>query len=264
MMKLCRRLVPVLCLMLTLHSANAWAQATTLAVFYRVLMIQTANGQGTGFTLDVDGRQYLVTAKHLVTGLPRENTIQVRKYNASGGLRWVPFKMKIFTCADPVDIAVLVPREQLTISGAMEPGERTSFGTDVYFVGFPFGMSMEVIGATSEIALTSPFAYVRKAMLSAVNSKKTGEAVSTQMILDGYNLGGFSGSPVVYRPNGNGDPKVIAVISGFQPDYGPVLTQRRLNLRRRGRKTTHGEGSERRITTSTDLRKRGNCETSNM
>jgi hypothetical protein len=223
-----RRASIALIFMLILHPPSAIAQATNMAVFYRVLMIQTANGQGTGFTLDVDGKQYLVTAKHMVNGLQPEDTIQVRKYDASGHLKWVPFKMRIFTCPEPVDIAVIVPREQLTISGSMEAVEGTPFGTDVNFVGFPFGMSMEFTGATSEIALTSPIGYVRKALLSAAKNTKNGEATSTQLILDGYNLGGFSGSPVVYRPNDSGDPKVIAVISGFVPDYGPVLTPREI------------------------------------
>jgi hypothetical protein len=36
-------------------------------VFVNTLMIQTSDGLGTGFTIDVDGRQYLNTAKHMVS-----------------------------------------------------------------------------------------------------------------------------------------------------------------------------------------------------
>jgi hypothetical protein len=87
---------------------------------------------------------------------------------------------------------------------------------------------MKDLGATSEVYMTSPFGYVRRAIMSAFNSTKTGQTVSVQMILDGYNLGGFSGSPVVFRPHGNDDPKVAAVISGFQTDYGPALTPKEI------------------------------------
>jgi hypothetical protein len=225
MMQPVRCLVVAFGLVVALYCPIAGAEGVRLSVFYRVLMIHTVNGQGTGFTLDVDGKQYLVTAKHMVTGLKLEDTIQVRKYDAAGNLKWVDLKMKIFNCDDPVDIAVLVPREQLTISGPLEPsgdGESPPFGQDVFFVGFPYGLSMEFTSATSEISVTTPFAYVRRAILSAMKSAKAGEVVNTEFISDGYNLGGFSGSPVVFNPNGN--PRVIAVISGFRPDYGPVLT----------------------------------------
>jgi hypothetical protein len=191
-------------------------------------MIHTANGQGTGFTIDVDGRQYLVTAKHLVTGLLPEDTIQLRRYDAAGHLQWVDVKMKIYLCDDPVDIAVLVPHEQLTISGSMEPvSGNLVFGADLYFVGFPFGMAMEFPEGGRGVAATSPFGCVSRGTLSAIKSGKTGQAVSTQLILDGYNLGGLSGSPVILSPN-DSDPKVVAVISGFQPDYGPVLTPKEI------------------------------------
>lgn len=204
--------------------SNAGAEGVTTNVYYRVLMIQTTNGQGTGFTLDVDGRQYLITARHMVTGLQPEDTIKVRKYDSSHQLKWVDFKVKIFKCDDPVDIAVLVPREQLTISVLpMDPNVSGGpiFGQDVFFVGFPFGMANEILGSTLE--MTSPFAYVKRAIVSGIRAAKIGETVSVEYVLDGYNIGGFSGSPVVYRPNGNGDLQVTAVISGFKPDLGPAL-----------------------------------------
>jgi len=220
-----RPLVLALCLLFALHSPDAGAVGIPRSVYSRVLMIQTVNGQGTGFTLDVDGKQYLVTAKHMVAGLQPEDTIQLRRYDAAGHLRWVANKMKIFKCDDPVDIAVLVPREQLTISGPLEPlSGNLVFGADLYFVGFPFGLVNESSEPRLGGAATSPFGYIRRATLSAIKSGKTGHAVSIELILDGYNLGGLSGSPVVL----NDGSKVVAVISGFQPDYGPVLTPKEI------------------------------------
>jgi hypothetical protein len=191
-------------------------------------MIQTVKGQGTGFTLDIDGRQYLVTAKHIVAGLQPEDTIQVRRYDASGNLKWVNFRMKIFMCDDRVDIAVLIPPEQLTMSTHMDPvSEGPVFGQDVYFVGFPFGSAMEFSASTIEI--TSPFGYVKRAMISSIKAGGTGEKRTVQYILDGHNIGGFSGSPVVYRPGGgNADPEVVAIMSSYTPDYGPVLTPKQI------------------------------------
>jgi hypothetical protein len=190
-------------------------------------MIQTSNGQGTGFTLDINGRQYLITAKHMVTGLQPEDTIQLRKYDASHQLKWVDFKMKIFKCDDPVDIAVLVPREQLTAAaGPMDPILDVMTGQDVFFVGFPKGMSNEFVDAT--FVFTSPFGYVKRAVVSGLKVTKIGRKLSVEYFLDGLNIGGFSGSPMVYRPSGNGELQVLGVITSFTPDYGPVLTPREI------------------------------------
>jgi trypsin-like peptidase len=222
-----RRFVLALCLVVASCCSNAGAEGVTFNVYYRVLMIQTTNGQGTGFTLDVDGRQYLITAKHMVAGLHAEDTIKISKYDASRQPKWVDFKMKIFKCDDPVDIAVLVPRSQLTVSMSMEPvlGGGPVFGQDVFFVGFP-SMFMKVMETTFE--MTSPFGYIKRAVVSGVSVEKRGGTLATQYVLDGHNIGGFSGSPVVYRPNGNGDLVVVAVISGFKPDLVPILAPREI------------------------------------
>ena len=68
-------------------------------VFRRVLMIRPAgsNDSGTGFTLEADGRQYLITAKHVVAGMKAEGTIEFRE-----GEKWLPLPVKIFRCDDPV------------------------------------------------------------------------------------------------------------------------------------------------------------------
>jgi hypothetical protein len=236
-----QRLVLALCVVVASCCSNAGAEGVTFNVYYRVLMIQTTNGQGTGFTLDIDGRQYLITAKHMVAGLQPEDTIKIRKYDASRQPKWIDFKMRIFKCADPVDIAVLVPRDQLTMSISMESvlGGGPVFGQDVFFVGFP-GMFMKVVDTTFE--MTSPFGYVKRAVVSGVRVEKIGETLVTQYVLDGLNIGGFSGSPVVYRPSGNGELNVVAVISGFKPDLGPVLTPKEI---RKGEATPEDYGNAR-------------------
>jgi hypothetical protein len=221
-----RRLFLVSCVVVALCCSNAGAEGVTLDVFYRVLMIRTRSGQGTGFTMDVEGRQYLITARHMVTGLQAEDTIQIRKYDASGHLQWVPFRMKIYKCDEPVDIAVLIPSEQLTFSTPMDPklDGGPVFGQDV--VGFPGGRFTDVAaGATFQS--NSPFGYVKRAVVSGISSVKIGGVTKTQYVLDGLNIGGFSGSPIVYRPNG-GNLQVVAVICGFTPDYGPVLTTKEI------------------------------------
>lgn len=60
-------------------------------VLLRVLLIQTQSGQGSGFTLDVDGRQYLITAKHVVDSIKDKGTISIRENKGM-----VPLDVTIF------------------------------------------------------------------------------------------------------------------------------------------------------------------------
>ena len=112
----------------------AQAQVTS-NVLLRVLRVQAGNDLGTAFTLDVDGRQYLVTAKHVVATLKPEDTVKIFKDGT-----WTSLGVKVFRCDDPIDIAVLSPPSQLTVSYALEPGGANMFyGQDAYLVGFPYG-----------------------------------------------------------------------------------------------------------------------------
>jgi heme/copper-type cytochrome/quinol oxidase subunit 2 len=52
-------------LALSLAATVAWAQVPTSNVLYRVLRIKTATSTGSAFTIEVDGKQYLITARHL-------------------------------------------------------------------------------------------------------------------------------------------------------------------------------------------------------
>ncbi len=172
----------VLCLATPLASAQV-----TSNVFRRVLMVQVGSATATSFTIDVDGRQYLVTAKHVVAKLKAEDSISVSTNDL-----WTPVKVKVFRCADPIDIAVLVPPTQLTVSFALDPtmvGMR--YAQDVYFAGFPYGLSME--GKT--VNGLYPVAFVKKAIVSAIAN----ESGVIKIFLDGHNNPGFSGGPIVYR-----------------------------------------------------------------
>ena len=224
---------------------QAGAEGVPLTVYYRVLMIKTDRGLGTGFTLDVDGRQYLVTARHMVKGLEPETTVSVARYDASGKVKYVDYRMKVLMCDDPVDIAVLIPPEQLTLSTTLEPagsGNSPLFGQELYFVGFPFGRLHMETTATPEIVLRSPFAYIRRAILSSMNTLQTRDKTTTEYMLDGYNMGGFSGSPVVYYPrDGASDMKVVAVICSYTTEYGPVLTPKKIR-REQATPEEYGEG----------------------
>ncbi len=49
----------------------------TSNVIHRVFWVRCGTATGTAFALDINGKQYLATAKHLLTGGPLPSTIEL-------------------------------------------------------------------------------------------------------------------------------------------------------------------------------------------
>jgi hypothetical protein len=129
--------------------------------------------------------------------------------------------MKIFKCDDPIDIAVLIPPEQLTVNFPLEPTSAgLMYGQDVYFMGFPFGMYAKL---STSFELVYPFGFAKKGIFSADQFENNIHF----RFLDGYNIFGLSGAPVVFRGT-DFVYKVMGVVAGFKPDYGPVLVPKEI------------------------------------
>ncbi len=92
-------------LFVLLQAVPCHAQLTS-NVLRRVFLIKVDNNEGTAFTIEVDGRQYVVTAKHMVTSTANGAKTTVRMMRKDG---WKALKVTVLKCDDPVDIAVLVP-----------------------------------------------------------------------------------------------------------------------------------------------------------
>jgi hypothetical protein len=171
----------------------------------------------TAFTIDVEGRQYIVTAKHVVATLKPgvENDIEILRKEG-----WSKLSVAMFPSDGPVDIAILIPPRQITASYALEPNSNGMFmGQEAYFVGFPYGLS------TTYGNMPSVLPFVKRATVSQF----VRPTPDTQLIeLDGYNNPGFSGAPVVYQDlNSPGVVfRVAGVISGFIYDASPVIRKK--------------------------------------
>jgi hypothetical protein len=202
-------------LIVATSTAAVFAQVTS-NVFRRTFLIKYGDEFGTAFTLDVDGRQYLITAKHVVAGMKDADTIHVRK-----GDDWVPLKANVLRCADPIDIAVLIPPEQISVSFQLEPDmSSVQYGQEVYFVGYPYGLFTEGKNVNGPF----PLAFIKRAAMSATN--KVGDGVV--IYLDGHNNPGFSGGPVVFRDFAQNGyvMKVLGVVSGFPAEYTPIFEKK--------------------------------------
>jgi hypothetical protein len=183
---------------------------------------------GSAFTVQVEGREYLITAKHVVQDFRMDGStesIEIRKlgrdeHSHELTLRWQRLAVKIFG-SSTADVAVLVLEQPLRDAAALKPRTgQIAMGQDIYFLGFPLGIAMPVGGINEPF----PVPFVKRGILS--NADGTGF-----IYFDGYNNPGFSGGPVVYRAfwGKDADPShfyVAAVITGCIPELTHVARWR--------------------------------------
>jgi hypothetical protein len=218
------------------HSLGQSAQPTTQALF-RTFMIESNFVRGTTFSIDVDNREYWITAKHIFTGIKtgpagvfttkkvQANILsQIGDGDEGHDLHWMT---ETFTVIDPgkdIDILVLVPDHLLigyergfTLkTGAIGAG----VGGDCEFMGFPYGGGWKAQWTDSKIPETKDwkwFPYIKHCTMSARLQEK-GLGI---WVLDGINNEGFSGGPVLFATGLN--QKVFAVISGYHTEPLEVL-----------------------------------------
>jgi S1-C subfamily serine protease len=211
-----RRLIraPTIVAFLIGSSAMANPDFVSANVLKRVKRIVVGQSSGTAFTIEVDGLQYIVTAKHVVAALTGGKG-RIKIYEDKDNKKEIA--VDVLRCDDPVDIAVLVPTEQVTVNFSLPAQSKGAFiSQDMFFVGFPFGD----FGLTTHDG-QSAIGFVRKAVFSA---QENANGV-TSMYLDGTNNPGFSGGPVVYMNYNDqqGGLTVAGVISGFRSDFAEVM-----------------------------------------
>lgn len=190
----------------------------TTNALQRTFHIRCGGSTGTAFTIDVDRKQYLVTAAHMLSNFVND-VIEI--YHED--------KWKTITCKlvgkgqyDPrtnngePDVAVLAPALQLSPTFPLPPTtSNLVLGQAIYFLGFPYGRAQHV---QKELNRDFPLPLVKGGLLSAISTKDSGI-----LLLDGHNNPGFSGGPVIFIPNGRQPSRseqfsVCGVISGY-PTY---------------------------------------------
>lgn len=65
--------------------------SVTTNILQRTFHIRCREASGTCFTLDVDGRRYLATARHVVAGIQGDGVIEI----AHGNGKWLPLGVKL-------------------------------------------------------------------------------------------------------------------------------------------------------------------------
>ena len=163
---------------------------------------------GTAFTIEEDGREYLVTARHIAK--PLQGTCQIELFKDQG---WSPLQVTTVGHAPgDVDISVLAYSERLTPERPLPlpaSSKGLTYGQDAYFLGFPYGISDMFLRETGH-----PLPFVKRATVSTLFGKP--------YLLDGHNNPGFSGGPVVFCPPGSQKFQVAAVVRGYRSVRRPV------------------------------------------
>jgi hypothetical protein len=171
---------------------------------------------GSAFTLDYKGRIYLITARHVVEGVPATDAeLEVRRSQADAWNDYHTMRTLYPSSAD-VDIAVFETGETVPQPYTITPSGRKdndhddmTFGQVVWFIGYPFGLS-SLTQPGGQIPITSlPFA--KRGSISAVDASRRGDRLH-----DGFNDKGFSGGPVVYWAFGSRSYKILSVVKGYR------------------------------------------------
>lgn len=171
-----------------------------LGILDRVFQILFADAGGACFAMDVDGRQYLVTARQVVPGIQAGDRIRLRV-----GGKWFELPATpIFperSAADTVALAleqIVAPRMEVAV------GSGIGLGQDVYLLGFPFGLGTPVQEGGPVV-----LPFVKKGVMSA--------ARAGAIYLDSQNNPGFSGGPVVFADGArDGALTIGGVIAGYR------------------------------------------------
>lgn len=187
----------------------------TANALQRTFHLAYGDVRGTCFTVDLDGRQYIVTAKHIVPEATGAIDIQVHHETT-----WKTLPCRVVGAgAGGVDILVLAPPWPISPALQLTPtGDDLYLGQDVYFLGFPYGLQAQV----GEMNADFPIPLVKRACVSMFSLL---HGTEKYLLLDGHNNPGFSGGPVVFAPSDNyRELRVAGVVSGYRFDWDKVYS----------------------------------------
>jgi hypothetical protein len=193
-------------------------------ILFRVVMVKSQFGQGTMFSIDVDQREYWITAKHVLTGAQHppygsvvgKSVILKVLDPKTPDIKWISRTFSVIDPGADIDIVALAPKSLLLDSPLPNPVADSTgapVGGDCEFLGFPFGAAWQASFANGRM-LQMPF--IKHCTLSGRIAKP-----QDVWVLDGINNEGFSGGPVVIFTGPA--QQILAVVSGYRYEPTPVI-----------------------------------------
>ncbi|MFB9112079.1 trypsin-like peptidase domain-containing protein [Xanthomonas arboricola pv. corylina] len=176
-----------------------------------VRQVKIGDNVGTLFTIEIEGLQYLVTAKHLLEQWEPGDYIEIWQ-----GQEWRGLPVNLVGAHEAGDVAVFASSMQLAQRLPLEASSKgLIWSQDVFFLGFPYGWRAEV---PPDLNQRYPLPFVKKAIVSAMAVADGFETI----FLDGFNNPGFSGGPVVFIPPGSNEFQVCSVVTSFRYVDEPI------------------------------------------
>lgn len=172
----------------------------------RVFKIEFNEYSASSFTFEQNNVQYLITARHLFKPeFPTRGKIKIQE--RSGKI--ISKEVNIYySFENMIDIAVLkiIDDYQLLPQHPVSYHKNGyKYSDDVYFLGFPFGMQLEMKNSKVNIPL------VKKGIISGFK-----DIGNIQLIyVDGINNPGFSGGPV-FTIDDKFNVDIIGIVSGYR------------------------------------------------
>ncbi len=174
----------------------AWPRAEHLS---RVFHIRSGASCGTAFALDVGGRQYLVSAFHVVEDSIKSCLVDICFQNS-----WKPFVVNIVGFDPDADIAVLALQERVLADGLpIDVGDAGCVaGQEVFILGFPLGIRGYLASPGFPIPL------IKRGVAALFNP-----GPPTSVYISASANPGFSGGPVYFASRQTGKATLMAVVS---------------------------------------------------
>lgn len=181
----------------------------------RIFFIK-ADQYGTAFTIEIDNREYLISAKHLFDNAKNTETIKL-KYAHNWHERNVTY---VGEGHGEIDIAVFAMTNTYLTPTKFKLDATSAgliWGQEVFFVGFPYKMD---INLDKNLTGGRPTPFMKKGIISAMDFSQD----ASLMYIDAINNEGFSGGPLVFVKQGkpNNEYSVAGVISKFKTEREPV------------------------------------------
>ena len=192
----------------------------TSNVLYRVFSLRIlANDAvvsgGTMFVIEVDGREYCVTARHIAAHIG-DSGIEIMQHN-----NWVSYSAKLVGHGEgKVDVSVFALPSSIIPMEARFPlpmgTNGVRLGEEMMFLGFP-GVYDPSLGFNLHNGF--PIPLVKYARVSALPSPEG------LMWLDRHNNRGFSGSPICFSPKNDNELVVASVVSAYSQSMEPIVSR---------------------------------------
>jgi S1-C subfamily serine protease len=192
---------------------SAQSNGVPAGILGRVLYLKNGTKTGTAFLIDYKGKEYLLTARHMIEGLTTDNA-KLQGYRSAD---WREITADIILPENKnVDIAVLDIHHEASKGWSPDlSGESPTIGGQVYFIGYPDGLH----------SLYSNGEYlplVKAGVLSGLDNADPDEVV---YYIDGFNNPGFSGGPVVFLDNAKHEWHFFAVVIGYRTERIKTLVR---------------------------------------